>query len=92
MIVIRVMRLTPSISSGPPTKCAPAFLASSACLPSAKTKILSSLIAFASLGRFIRPFGTATPFFISVLTKRVYADFGDATSTAYMALEFESDM
>jgi len=75
--------LTPSISSVPPTICAPAFFASSACLPSAKTRILSSPFGFASRGRLTRPLGTAVPFPSSVLMESSYNVVGEATSTAY---------
>ena len=68
--------------------CAPAFLASSACLPSANTRILSSGLDFASLGSATLPLGTAWPFPTLVLTNNSKRDFGDATSTAYIPVEF----
>jgi hypothetical protein len=62
--------------------CAPAFFASSACLPSANTRILSSGLDFASLGRVTLPLGTARPLPTLVLTYNSKMDFGDATSIA----------
>ena len=79
--------LTSSASSSPPTMWAPARLASSACRPSAKTKIVSSDWDFASRGQVKRPLGIVTPFGIAVLTTSSKVALGRATSTAYEVRE-----
>ncbi len=76
-------RRTPSTSSRPPTISAPAFFASSACLPSANTNIRSLAWALVSRGKSKRPLGIVEPFPISVLTTSSYVAFGEATSTAF---------
>jgi len=62
--------------------CAPAFRASSACRPSANTRILSSGLDFVSLGRVTLPLGTARPLPTLVLINNSKRDLGDATSIA----------
>lgn len=62
--------------------CAPAFLASSACLPSANTRILSSDLDLASLGRVTLPLGTARPLPTLVFINNSKRALGEATSIA----------
>lgn len=72
---------TESMSSSPPTYATPSFLAASACLPSANTRIFSSPVR-GSWGSDTRPRGETPPFAKCVRMHSSYADLGERTSTA----------